>query len=332
MRRIALGVLLSATALSGAGQIIFDTDSGFFGDDGAALVMLLRSPKQANILGITVVPGNVWTGAGAEYMRQILKLAGNKKTPVYAGAQAPLVHTAAMVEAENRHWGPVHYRGAFEREFHAAPRLPDAIRFLIDAINRQPGRVTVLALGPMTNLAIAMRLDPDLDTKIKRIVWMGGTLTLPGNSTESAEFNFWFDPEAAQVVFRSRIPEKVMFGLDVCKKAVIDKARFDEIVAVKTPVTLRFAEDMGNRYPGFYRNPESEVSMWDALVSAYIIDPATATKLESAHLDIDTRFGKTYGAVIPLDKALAPQATPVRVVWDVDVPRAWTMYKRLLTQ
>jgi inosine-uridine nucleoside N-ribohydrolase len=251
---------------------------------------------------------------------------------VYSGAQAPLVHTAAMAEAENRQWGPVHYRGAFEQEYRAAPRSPDAIGFLIDAINRQPGKVTVLALGPMTNLAIAMRLDPDLDTKIKRIVWMGGTLRVPGNSTHSAEFNFWFDPEAAQAVFRSRIPQKVMFGLDVCEKAIINKARFDEIAAVTTPVTLRFAEDMGNRYPGFYRNPESEVSMWDALVSAYVVDPAIATKLESARLDIDTRFGKTYGAVIPLDKTLAPRATPVTVVWDLDVPRVWAMYKRLLTQ
>ncbi len=224
------------------------------------------------------------------------------------------------------------YRGAFEKTF-PAPRnqKQDGIRFIIDSIQKQPGQVTILALGPMTNIAIVLRLRPDLETKIKRIIWMGGNLRVPGNSTAAAEFNLWFDPEAAQIVFRSRIPEKVMFGLDACNKALLNKARFDSIVAVPTPVTELFRQDFGERYPGFLKNPTAEISMWDALVSAYVIDPKVMTKSETLFLDVDTRFGKTYGAVLPLDRRLAPQATPVQMVVDVDDARAWELYRTLLT-
>jgi len=325
-------MLVFSVALLGSEPVIFDTDSGFFGDDGAALVMLLGSPGRAQILGITVVAGNVWTAKGVEYMREILKLAGQPDVPVYGGAQAPLVHTAAMAEVENRRWGPVEYRGAFGQEYRGSPSGLDAVRFLMDTLNRSPGHITVLALGPMTNLAIALRMQPDLEKRIKRVVWMGGSVRVPGNSTKAAEFNFWFDPEAAQAVVRSRIQEKVMFGLDVCDKAKVNKARFDEIVAVKTPITAPFAQDMGERYPGFYHSPRAEISMWDALVAAYIIDPAVATKWEAKPLDVDARFGKSYGAVIALEKELAPEATPVRVVTELDVARAWRLYKDLLTR
>jgi inosine-uridine nucleoside N-ribohydrolase len=334
MRKIlgGAGLLLSA-ALLHAEQVIFDTDSGIFGDDGAALIMLLHSQQSARILGITVVPGNEWTQQGVAYMLHILKLSRHNGLAVYAGAHAPLIHTAEMADVEHRDFGPVDYRGAFEKKF-PAPRnqKQDGIRFIIDAIENQPGQVTILALGPMTNIAIALRMRPDLETKIKRIIWMGGNLRVPGNSTAAAEFNLWFDPEAARIVFRSRIPEKIMFGLDACNKSLLNKVRFDAIVAVPTPITELFRQDFGERYPGFLKNPTAEISMWDALVSAYVIDPKVVTKSETLYLDVDTRFGKTYGAVIPLDRRLAQQATPVQMVVDVDDARAWELYRTLLTR
>ena len=202
---------------------------------------------------------------------------------------------------------------------------------MAEKIQAAPGQVTILALGPMTNVAMLLRQHPDLDTKIKRIVFMGGNVHVPGNASPTAEFNFWFDPEAAQIVLRSRIPEKVMFPLDICNRAVLTKALFDQVVAVKTPVTARYREDLGLRYPGFLNKPDATGYLWDELAAAWLLDTGFVTGSESSHLDIDTRFGKTYGATIPLDRKLAPEATPVRVMLQLDFPRVFASYKRLLT-
>jgi inosine-uridine nucleoside N-ribohydrolase len=198
-------------------------------------------------------------------------------------------------------------------------------------IVQHPGHITILALGPMTNVAMLLRLHPDLETKIKSIVFMGGNLHVPGNASAAAEFNFWFDPEAAQIVLRSRIPEKVMFPLDICNRAVLNNARFAEIIAAKTPLTERYKEDYGMRYPGFLKNPNATGFLWDELAAAWLLDTGFVTKSETSWLDIDTRFGKTYGATVPLDRKLAPDATPVKVMLDLDFARLWNIYKSKLT-
>src|SRR2546429_9216072 len=125
----------------------------------------------------------------------------------------------------------------------------------------------------MTNFALALRLRPDIETKTKRIVFRGGNLKAPGNASTAAEFNFWFDPEAARVVLRSRIPNKVMFGLDICNLAPLKKLEFDQIAAAGTAITDLFREDLGNRYPGFLKHPEAVAYMWDSLAAAYLLDP-----------------------------------------------------------
>jgi inosine-uridine nucleoside N-ribohydrolase len=171
-----------------------------------------------------VVPGNVWADQGAEYMLHILDLLKRPQIPVYTGAAGPLVHSVAMAREYGRRWGALEFMGAFAHNDPAAvipawagnsarkAHREAAVQFLISEIERQPGEVTILAIGPMTNIALALRLKPGIETKIKRIVFMGGNLKPPGNASAMAEFNFWFDPEAARIVLRSRIPQKVMFG------------------------------------------------------------------------------------------------------------------------
>src|SRR6476646_3068318 len=192
MVRLLAGILMTPALLTAAREmVIFDTDSGLFGDDGAALVMLLRSPLQVVIPGITIVPGNVWHKQGAEYTFHILDLLKLPLVPVYTGAETPLVHTAAMAREAERRWGKINYTGAFadkpdevkpapgsrlsvRKAHHAA-----AVEFLIGEVERRPGEVTILALGPMTNIALALRMKPEIETKIKRIVFMGGNIQVP---------------------------------------------------------------------------------------------------------------------------------------------------------
>ena len=188
-----------------ASVLIFDTDSGFFADDGAALTMLMRSPIAPSVRGVTVVSGNVWAAKGVEYMQRNLRLLQRPDVPVYLGAQEPLVHTAAMVRKE----GNLAFTGALgEAPVLANTAATSAIDFIIQTIDANPGNVTFVAIGPMTNLAIALRLRPDLAKKIGALLYMGGAVAVPGNVTKRAEFNFWFDPEAAQAVLRSCIPKK----------------------------------------------------------------------------------------------------------------------------
>ena len=319
-----------------AERIILDTDSGPFNDDGAALVMAACSPRKIALEAVTLVPGNTWIAEGAGYTSRILKLLGKSQTPLLPGAQMPLVNSPALAAVAAKRWPPFEYTGAFERPMPAAPRgeeaaVRSAVDYLIEAVDRSPGQITVLALGPMTNLAMALRLRPDIEKKIRRLVFMGGAVSVPGNSSKAAEFNFWFDPEAAQIVLRSGIAKKVMFGLDICNRAVLTKARFDEIAAVKTPITELYREDYGTRYPGFYAHPEAVAYLWDELAAAYLIDPKFVTGRATKYLDVDTRFGPGYGAVVDLDRALAPGATPVEVMLTLDFSRVFRLYKELLT-
>jgi inosine-uridine nucleoside N-ribohydrolase len=317
-------------------RVILDSDSAVFNDDAAAMVMLLNRPEQVNLFAVTLVPGNMWPMAGADYMYRALDADKHPGMPIYVGARAPLVHNRAMAQKE-KEWGEG-YLGAFAEEEPARPKNSakrishrNAIEMMIEAIEKTPGEVTLVEIGPMTNIAILLRLRPDLETKIRRLVFMGGGVHVNAVSTDkrAAEFNFWFDPEAAQIVLRSAIPEKVMLGLDLCEHAKLDKEHFDQIVAAKTPVTELYRRDLEKR---FQKDPGAHLGIWDCLAAAYVMDQKWVTKRESAYLDVDTEFGKNYGAVKPLDKTIAPDATPVVVLLDLDFEKFFALYKELLTR
>lgn len=327
-------------ALSGAAwaqeRVILDSDSAVFNDDAAAMVMLLNRPEQVDLFAVSLVPGNLWPSAGADYMYRALDADKRNGVPMYVGAQAPLVHNKAMALKEQQTWGEG-YIGAFAddppakaKSFKRLSRR-NAVEMMAEAIEKTPGEVTLVAIGPLTNIAILLRLRPDLETKIRRLVFMGGQVHVDALASDkrTAEFNFWFDPEAAQIVLRSAIPEKIMVGLDLCDHAHIDKAHFDQIVAAKTPVTELYRHDMGKR---FEKDPGAQVGIWDCLAAAFVIDQKWITRRESAYLDVDTTFGKNYGAVKPLDQSIAPDATPVVVLLDMDFEKFFAVYKELLTR
>ena len=345
MRRVLSAMLLTAAIAAAQREIVvIDTDSGLFGDDGAAVVMLLRSPEQVAVAGITIVPGNVWAPQGAEYMLHILDLLRRPEVSVLTGAEMPLNNSAAMAREEERRWGKLEYTGAFAYDPLAVipavgakltgrkPHHNAAVQFLISEIERRPGEVTILAIGPMTNIALALRLQPAIETKIKQIVFMGGNIKAPGNASPWAEFNFWFDPEAARMVLRSRIPKKVMFALDVCNTAPIHKAEFDQIASAHTPIAELFREDLGNRYPGFLKHPDGVAYMWDSLAAAYLIDPTFVTKWDNQRLDVQSAWDRFYGATIPLGRGIAPDATPVSVATELNFQRVFAIFKDRLTR
>jgi len=301
-------------------KIIIDTDPGDFSDDCLAFVMCLRSPHQLDVRGITTVSGNAWAAEGVGYARETLGLL-KAKVPVYLGAQQPLRHTLEQSKRE----GPIEFAGAFARKRPAQQR-ETAVDYLIQSLDREP--LTILAIGPLTNIARLLEKRPDLAGKIRRIVIMGGNVRVGGNASKAAEFNFWFDPEAAKAVLHSPIREKILFPLDICNQAVVTKKHFDELTAVRTPVTEKYAKVAGYEYPGFLKNPKATGYFWDELAAAYLIDPGVVRREEVLSLDVETKLGPGYGAIVPSNG----RETRVRVMFDLDFARAFALIRRLMTE
>ena len=316
--------------------VIFDTDSAVFNDDAAALAMLLRRPDRVEVLGVTVVAGNHPVPQGAEHMLHLLELAGAADVPLHLGARDPLVNSPERAARHEARWGPISFKGAFDapaevRPPHGGrfaavrPRPADAASFIIETIERRPGEVTLVAVGPMTNLAHVFRARPDLAPRVKRLVFMGGAARVPGNVTPAAEFNIWFDPDAADEVLRAGLPSPAMFGLDVTNHAPVGKTLFDRIVAADTPLTRLMRHHMGPRYD---RDPAATYYVWDCITAAWLIDPSVVTASETLPIAVETAFGPACGAtrVAPGD----PRARPVEVMLDLDVDAFYDLYAELL--
>jgi inosine-uridine nucleoside N-ribohydrolase len=303
-----------------------DADPARFSDDNVAVIMLARSPAKVHMDAISAVSGNTWSKDGADYIRATLQVIG-EKVPVHLGAQYPFVHTVEKSKRE----GKLEFAGAFALPHPPVERRSEtAVGSLIEAIERSKGGLTILAIGPLTDIAQVLMRRPDLASLIKRIVIMGGNVRVPGNSNKAAEFNFWFDPEAAAIVLKSAIPKKILFGLDICNKAIVNKALFDKIVAVKTPVTALYRESFGDDYPGFLKDPKAQSYLWDELAAAYLIDPGFVTKSENLYLDVVTEFGPRYGATVEVERPQSGSTTPVQVMFDLDLNRVLALYERLL--
>lgn len=303
-----------------------DADPGRFSDDNVAVAMLVRSPEKVHIDGISAVSGNVWSKEGVDNIRATLKVLG-KQVPVKLGAQNPLVHTVEMSQRE----GPLEFAGAFAMVRPPFERRAEtSTEGIMQAIERSNGDLTILAIGPLTDLAQILMRRPYLGARIKRIVIMGGNISAPGNATKAAEFNFWFDPEAASIVLNSSIPKKILFALDICNKAPVTKALFDRIAAARTPITELYRDSFGNDYPGFLKDPKAQGFLWDELAAAYLIDPGFVKKSETMYLDVVTQFGPRYGSTIVVESPKSRGATPVEVMLDLDLDRVLALYERLL--
>jgi inosine-uridine nucleoside N-ribohydrolase len=277
-------------------RIIFDTDFGIVPqDDCYALMLALHSPE-LEILGITTVAGNWSLEQGTADVLRLLEIAQRPDIPVYAGADMPLMH-------EPGEYARTTYGSWWSDEPPTAPpggfaektaEATGAVQFIIDTVEANPGEVTILAIGPLTNVAMALRHTPGLAAKVKRVVIMGGAIgTLPdggGNMTPGAEFNFWVDPEAARIVLRSGIPIELS-PLNVSRKSSMTREWFEKLVAVDTPFTELIRDLDG---PLYEEDPDRVVFMYDQIAVASVIDPSLVTTTE-LYVDVDANPGISYG-------------------------------------
>lgn len=267
-------------------KIIIDTDPGQ--DDAVAILLALASPE-LEVLGLTVVAGNVPLALTERNARTICELAGRRDVKIFAGCEAPL--RRKLVTAEH-----VHGKTGLDGIVLPAPTMPlqpgHAVDFLIETLRREPaGSVTLCPLGPLTNIATALTKAPDIAPRIAEIVLMGGAYFEVGNITPAAEFNIYVDPEAADIVFRAGVPLVVM-PLDVTHKALTSRAWVEGLRALGTEVGRAAASwtDFFERYDTSKYGSEG-APLHDPCVIAYLIDPSlfagrhihVAIELEGRH-------------------------------------------------
>ena len=295
-------------------KIILDCDPGH--DDAVAIMLAAREPS-LELLGVSVVVGNQTLENTQRNARNVLQWLG-ADIPVYAGCDRPMVRDkviAADIHGNTGLDGPVFPQllKSLEPEH--------AVQFLIRSLLESEGDITVVTTGPMTNLAMAMRLEPKITEKIRRIVLMGGSFT-NGNVTPAAEFNIIADAEAASVCFRSGRPI-TMVGLDVTRKALC----YPEIVERMGRIGNR-ASNLFVALMGHFCKTQKQIFGWeggplhDPVTIAYLIDPEVlVTKPMNVQIDIRSTqsYGRTNCDYYGYQK-LPPTAD---VAVDIDVARFW---------
>ena len=339
---IAAGIACGVSAHA-AEKVIFDTDFNTMGDDGQAFVMLSQAMAEGkvDVLGVSVVSGNQWLDQEvADALRAVERMGVADKVKVYAGAVDPLVHDVDTYQLEAQLFGKG-YAGAWRKPRPTEADLvapPDgfakgtktesthAVQFIVDTVKANPGEVTILAVGPLTNLALAFRMHPEIVPMVKRIVYMGGAIDVPGNVTPAAEFNWWFDPEAARIVLREPI-EHVIIPLDVTNTAKFDKAVYDRISGSGTAVADMFAATYKRRFDS---DPKAVAEVWDTLAAAYVLDPTIATDVREMAVDMDVVFGPNYGRSLGYYKNPPVGVQNAKVVFGIDLDRFWALYSDLL--
>jgi inosine-uridine nucleoside N-ribohydrolase len=333
-------------AYNDAPKVIIDSDFNTMGDDGQLFAMTsqLMGQGKVNVLGLCVVTGNDWLlQEEADALKAVERMGVQNRVGVYAGANYPLQYDVASIRAQQAA-NPNGYFGAWMRpEPTDASQLtapPDgfaqstklqteaAADFMIETIKRYPNQVTIIEVGPPTNLATAVKKAPEIVPLIKQIVYMGGAMNVPGNANAVGELNWWFDPVAVRTLLQTTIPQRVI-PLDVTNTVPLTESIYYQIVnppTGQTPVTKVYAVENANAFA-------SHTDIYDTLTMPYFLDATYATETQSAYLDIDTTPGENQGHVRVYPDAPAPGASPLKITYvtKYDNARFFNLYVSLLT-
>jgi inosine-uridine nucleoside N-ribohydrolase len=329
----------------GRRKIIIDQDAaGPGGTDQQAILLLIQSP-QTEVLGITVVTGDAWLKDEVAHTLRTLEIMGRTDIPVVPGAEYPLVRRQAETELWEQQYGFIRWVGAWTpRWYHPADQLgempegkpttkpanEDAAHFLVRTVREYPHQVTIYEGGPMTNLALAISIDPEFASLAKEMVFMGGGLNPKTDDPEFAntprhEFNLWFDPEAAHIVLTAPWKKMVCTNVDISLKTRLTQDLINRVKAGSTPVA---------RYVVLYSRLSGEYNyLWDELAALAWLDPSLITKKDTRYLDVDLTRGAGYGNTLSWTQQDKPKIVgpEVEVQVDLDTDKFYTMFVDLLT-
>ena len=331
-------VLLPTNASAQKIKVIVDQDARGPGtSDQQAMLVFLQSDK-FDVLGITTVSGDQWVKEETQHVLRMLEIAERTDVPVYQGAEFPLLNSKEETERWEALYGKFEYKGCwtdrfkanrstvYDEPYHAPDVVPPmkegaphiqatpgtAAEFIVKMVHKYPGEVVLWAGGPLTNFALALKLDPAVATLAKEFVMMGGGLYAdkgaidPGAIDARREFNWWFDPEATRIVLRAPWKKMTITPIDISVKTRFTTEMKATIAKANTPVTQYL-----DKYslPGY---------MWDEIAGVALIDPSIITGQKQLYMDIDVDHGASYGKTLFWDSTatgsalLAAGERPVR--------------------
>ncbi|HUO25770.1 MAG TPA: nucleoside hydrolase [Candidatus Aquilonibacter sp.] len=341
---VVLLAILSASAQQRRKVIVNEDFSGPGGSNLQTLLVMVQSP-QVEVLGATVVSGDQWRDEEVAHTLRLLELIGRSDIPVVPGAVFPLVRRREETQLWEQRYGREAYSGAWDaRWWHepfvvpplregqptTRPSEEDAAHFMIRMVHKYPHEVTIYEGGPMTNLALAISIDPQFPELAEGLVFMGGSLNPQSDYAEWVnnprhEFNFWFDPEAAEIALRAPWKKIVCTPVDISIKTHMT-AEMVKRIAASNSAAARYVA----RYAMF--TPGADI-MWDELAAAAWIDPSIITKTETRYMGVDLDKGAGYGNTLTWTESDKPKSVgpPVEIQVDLDTARFNRMFVDLMS-
>ena len=310
--------------LAGTAHAAEEKQKVIIDDEGFSLMhMMLLGSDDVDVIGITTVSGNVWANRSTAFVLRGLETLGRTDIPVVQGAMYPLLNSEALTDRWEALYGKLTWKGAWMKEwveptlqstppyFHAndpvnldwgqpktKPLDETAANFMIRMVRKYPGQITIIEGGPMTNLALAQRLDPEFASLAKELVYMGGSFNphqvLDNQSAAEfareyensprREFNIRFDPEAASIASRSPWKKITVVPVDPSTSTQLTEELIKKLVKAGGP-------DAGKLISGL----EKGFPLWDPIAAGVWLDPSMVTEEEDLYVDYDTQFGPAYG-------------------------------------
>ncbi|MGB9465971.1 MAG: nucleoside hydrolase [Candidatus Acidiferrum sp.] len=326
-------------------KVIIDQDAaGPGGTDMQAILAIVNSPE-TDVLGITVLTGDAWRDEEVQHTLRLMEIVGRTDIPVVPGAAFPLVNSKEYIAKWETLYGKVVYQGAWNFASHHTvhgpyeiPPMPegapttkasteDAAHFMVRMVHQYPHEVTLYAAGPMTDLALAIALDPHFPELSKELIVMGGSIN-PNtddpefNLTPRREFNFWMDPEASHAVLHAHWPRLVLTTVDISVKTRMEKNLIAQVAKSSTPAAQYVAKYAEANY------------LWDELAAVAWLDPSIITKWQKLYIDVEVDHGASYGDTLTWGPGQQPGMgeSLVEVQRDLDKEKFYKEYVDLLTR
>jgi len=335
-------------------KVIVDQDArGPATTDMQSILIFLQSEK-FDVLGITTVSGDQWVKEETQRTLRLLEITGRTDVPVAQGAEFPLLNSKEETERWEGLYGKLRYKGcwsdfsnrpantppAFRAGYHDPDVVPPLIEgtphtkvldetaahFIVRMVHQYPGDVVVWAGGPLTNIALALRLDPEVATLAKELVVMGSGMYADNGGITGVdarrEFNWWFDPEAVRITMRAPWKKVTITPVDISVKTKLGPEIKAAIAKAGTPVARYLTEF------------SVESFMWDELSAAAMVDPSIITGQKQLYVDIDIDHGPLYGETLfwAPGADVPPYEHLATVQFDVDAPKLYDLYIKLMTK
>ncbi len=313
--------------------VIADQDaSGPGGSDMASLLVFLQSPN-VDLLGITVVSGDNWRDVEVAHALRLLELMGRTDVKVYPGAAFPLIRTQEWTRLASQLFGKTTYMGAWnernKQRWDEVPELQegnpttraddeDAAHFMVRMVHLHPHQVTIYGAGPLTNIALAIRLDPHFAELAQELVIMGGSINPHTEAAEWVnsprhEFNFWFDPEAASIALNATWSKITVTTIDASIQTHLSGV-LSNIAGSKSVAAQYLIK--------YARHNNSSQYAWDELAAATWLDPAITVQARHVYMDVNVNHGPNYGDVLTFSDNDKPNLTLQKVHVQIDVDAA----------